>query len=103
VAQRKWANANPFQALNGVNNASNFFRKTLKALEGGWIFQGKNKHKVKLDPTRPEAVHPTHLAELPSRISEKKKVQKYLEFHHSFFESLGILLLKKEDHYRARV
>jgi hypothetical protein len=35
LAQRKWANANPFEALNGEDKASDFLGKALKALEGG--------------------------------------------------------------------
>jgi hypothetical protein len=57
ATQRKRGDANSFKALNGEDNASDFLRKGLEALEGGWIFQGKNKHKVKINPTRPEAGH----------------------------------------------
>ncbi len=57
TTQRKWACANPFEALNGEDNASNFLRKALEALEGGWIFQWKKKHKVKIEPACPEIGH----------------------------------------------
>jgi hypothetical protein len=57
ATQRKWVDANPFEALNGEDDASNFLRKALEALEGGWIFQGKKKHKVKIDPTCPKVSH----------------------------------------------
>jgi hypothetical protein len=49
ATQRKWADANPFKALNGEDDVSDFLRKALEALEGGWIFQGKKKQKVKID------------------------------------------------------
>jgi hypothetical protein len=35
TAQRKWADANPFEALNGEDNTSDFLRKAPKALDGG--------------------------------------------------------------------
>ncbi|CAK9210701.1 unnamed protein product [Sphagnum troendelagicum] len=35
AAERKWADANPFEALNGEDNAFDFLKKTPKALEGG--------------------------------------------------------------------
>jgi hypothetical protein len=38
VVQRKWADANPFEALNREDDSSNFLRKILEDLEGGWIF-----------------------------------------------------------------
>lgn len=47
--QRKWADTNLFKALNGEGNASDFLRKALEALNGSWIFQGKKKHKVKIE------------------------------------------------------
>jgi hypothetical protein len=47
--------ANPFEALNREDDVSDFFRKALKTLKGGWIFQGKNKHKIKIELTRSEA------------------------------------------------
>jgi hypothetical protein len=46
ATQRKWADANPFKALNGEDDVSDFLKKTPEALEGGWIFQGKKKQKV---------------------------------------------------------
>jgi hypothetical protein len=61
AAQKKRVHTNPFEALNGEDNSSNFFRKALKALEKGWIFQGRKKHKVKIEPTCLEADHPPHL------------------------------------------
>jgi hypothetical protein len=39
--QGKWVDLNPFEALNGENESSNFLRKVPEKLEGGWIFQGK--------------------------------------------------------------
>jgi hypothetical protein len=42
-AQGKWANLNPFEVLNGENEHSDFLRKILEELEGGWTFQGKKK------------------------------------------------------------
>jgi hypothetical protein len=41
--QGKWADLNPFEALNGENESSNFLKKILKKLKGGWTFQGKKK------------------------------------------------------------
>jgi hypothetical protein len=38
-AQGKWADLNPFEALNEENQSSDFLRKILKELEGGWTFQ----------------------------------------------------------------
>ncbi|CAM6014103.1 unnamed protein product [Sphagnum balticum] len=36
-------------------------QESLEALEGGWIFQGKNKHNIKIDLTCPEADHQPQL------------------------------------------
>jgi hypothetical protein len=36
--QGKWVDLNPFEALNGENESSNFLRKILEELEGGWTF-----------------------------------------------------------------
>jgi hypothetical protein len=72
-------------------------------LEGGWIFQGKKKHKVKIEPTRPGAGHPPHLAALPCKTLGEKRGQKHSELHPSFFDSLGILLPTKAKYCRARI
>jgi hypothetical protein len=44
-AQGKWADVNPFEALNGENESSNFFKKIPKELKRRWTFQGKRKKK----------------------------------------------------------
>jgi hypothetical protein len=75
LAQRKWANANPFEVLNGEDKAFDFLKKALKALEGGWTFQGKKKHKVKTEPTHPTTGHPAHLNVLPGKTLGKRKVK----------------------------
>ncbi len=36
--QGKWADLNPFEALNEENENFIFLRKILKELEGGWTF-----------------------------------------------------------------
>jgi hypothetical protein len=38
--QGKWANLNPFEALNGENESSDFLRKVPEELKGGWTFKG---------------------------------------------------------------
>jgi hypothetical protein len=48
-AKGKWVDLNPFEALNEENESSNFLKKTLEELEGGWTFQGKKKNKVRID------------------------------------------------------
>jgi hypothetical protein len=61
-AQGKWADLNPFEALNGENESSNFLRKIPKELEGGWTFKGKKKNKVRIDIIRSKgdrSPHPT--------------------------------------------
>ncbi len=72
ATQRKWADANPFKALNGEDDASDFFRKAPEAPKGGWIFQGKKKHRVKIDLARPEAGHHPQLATLPNKTLGEK-------------------------------
>lgn len=103
VAQRKWVNANPFEALNGEENAFNFLKKALEALERGWIFQGKNKHKVRIELACPEVNHPSHIVALPGKTLGEKRGQKHSKFHHSFFDSLGIPLPKKIDYCKTRI
>lgn len=51
AAQRKWADANPFEALNGEDDASNFLRKAPEAPKGDWIFQGKKEVRNTLNST----------------------------------------------------
>lgn len=74
-AQRKWANAKPFEALNEEDKASDFLRKASKALEGGCTFQGKKKHKVKIEPTCLATGHLPHLDALPSKTLGKIEVR----------------------------
>jgi hypothetical protein len=66
--------------------------KTPKALEEGWTFHGKKKHKVKIATTHFTTGHPSQPDAPPSKVMGERKGQKQLELHHSFFESLGILL-----------
>jgi len=82
--------------MNGEEDTFDFFKKTSEALEGGWIFQGKKKHKVRIKPTCLKANHPSHLIALPCKIQGEKRGQKHLELHHSFFDSLGIPKPKKK-------
>jgi hypothetical protein len=42
-AQGKWADLNPFEALNGENESFDFLKKIAEELEGRWTFQGKKK------------------------------------------------------------
>jgi hypothetical protein len=49
-----WADLNPFEALNGENESSDFLRKIPEELEGGWTFHGKKKNKVRINTIRPE-------------------------------------------------
>jgi hypothetical protein len=41
--QGKWADLNPFEALNRENESSDVFKKISEELEGGWTFQGKQR------------------------------------------------------------
>ncbi len=41
LAQGKWADLNPFEALNKENESSDFLKKVSEELEGGWTFKGK--------------------------------------------------------------
>jgi len=43
LAQGKWADLNPFEALNGENESSDFLKKTIEEVEGGWTFQGNKR------------------------------------------------------------
>jgi hypothetical protein len=60
LAQGKWTDLNPFEALNGENERFNFFRKIPEKLKGGWTFQGKKKNKVKIDTIHPEGDQSPH-------------------------------------------
>jgi hypothetical protein len=62
LAQGKWADLNPFEALNGGNENSDFLRKIPEEIEGGWTFKGKKKNKVRIDIIHLEgdqSPHPT--------------------------------------------
>jgi hypothetical protein len=62
--------------LNEEAGALGFLKKTLEALEEGWTFQGKKKHKVKIVTTRPATGHPSQLDVLLAKVLEEKKGQK---------------------------
>jgi hypothetical protein len=38
LTQGKWVDLNPFEALDGENESSDFLKKILEELEGGWTF-----------------------------------------------------------------
>jgi hypothetical protein len=102
-AQGKWVDINPFEALNGENESSDFLRKIPEELEGGWTFKGKKKNKVRIDTIRLEGNQSPHLTSRASIAPWGKIGQMYLEFHQSFFTSLRILLPANADLCRARV
>ncbi|CAM6024278.1 unnamed protein product [Sphagnum balticum] len=71
--QGKWADANPFETLNKEAEALGFLKKTPEALEEGWIFQRKKKHKVKIATSRPTTGHLSQLyASLTKVLGEKR-------------------------------
>jgi hypothetical protein len=72
-SQGKWADANPFGTLNEDLGASGFLKKTLEALEEGWIFQGKNKHKVKIATQRATTGHPSQLDSSLTKVLGEKR------------------------------
>jgi hypothetical protein len=80
--------------LNKEAGTSNFLKKTPKALEEGWTFQGKKKHKVKIATTCFATSHLSQLDAPLAKVLSKMRGQKQSKLHHSFFESLGILLPK---------
>jgi hypothetical protein len=59
--------------LNKEAGTLGFLKKTLQALEEGWTFQGKKKHKVKIVTTRPTIGHPCQFDVLLAKILEEKK------------------------------
>jgi hypothetical protein len=62
--------------LNEEVGASGFLKKTPEALEEGWIFQGKKKHKVKIATTRPATDHPSQLDAPPTKVlGEKERLE----------------------------
>jgi hypothetical protein len=75
-SQGKWVNTNPFETLNEEARALGFFKKTSKALEEGWTFQGKKKHKVKITTTCPAIGHPSQLDDPPTKVLGEKRGQK---------------------------
>jgi hypothetical protein len=48
ATQRKWANANPFEALNGEDDASNFLKKAWKLWKEAGFSKGKISIRLKL-------------------------------------------------------
>jgi hypothetical protein len=103
LSPRKWEDANPFETLNTEDEASSFLIKASEALEGGWTFKGKKKHKIKIEPTRLTTNHPPHLDAPLGKILGENRGQKHSELHHSFFESLRILLPKRVEQGRAKI
>jgi hypothetical protein len=83
-SKEKWADANPFETLNKEVGVSGFLKKTSKALEEGWTFQEKKKHKVNKATTRLATAHLSQLVVLLVKVLGEKKSQKQSEFHHSF-------------------
>ncbi len=43
LAQGKWVDLNPFEALNEEIESFDFLGKISKELKGGWTFLGENK------------------------------------------------------------
>ncbi len=72
-SQGKWADANPFETLNGEVGALGFLKKTPEALEEGWIFQRKKKHKVKIATSCPATNHPSQLDVLLAKVLGEKR------------------------------
>jgi hypothetical protein len=64
--------------LNEEVGASSFLKKTPDALEEGWTFQGKKKHKVKIITTCLAIGHPSHLDPLLAKVLGKKEVRNNL-------------------------
>jgi hypothetical protein len=75
TSQRKWVYVNPFETLNGEDDAFDFLKKVSEVPEGGWIFQGKKKHIVKIDLARPKAGQQPQLVALPSKTLGKREVR----------------------------
>jgi hypothetical protein len=102
-ARGKWADLNPFEMLNGENERSDFLRKILEEIEGGWSFQAKKKNKERVDTIRPDSNQSPHPSTRASITPRGKRDQTYSELHQSFFTSLGIPLPTNVDLCRARV
>jgi hypothetical protein len=102
-AQGKWADLNPFEALNEENESSDFLRKIPKELKGGWTFQGKKKNKVRIDTIRLEGNGSPHPIARARITLGGERGQMYSELHQSFFTSLGIPLPTNADFCRTRV
>ncbi len=75
TAQRKWANVNPSEALNGEDDVFDFLKKVSEVPKGGWIFQGKKKHRVKIDLACLEAGQQPQLVTLLGKTLGKKEVR----------------------------
>jgi len=101
--QGKWVDANQFETLNKEVGALSLLKKTSEALEEGWTFQGKKKHKVKIATTRPTIGHPSQPNAPPAKVMGEKRGQKQLVLHRAFFESLRILLLEIAEQCKARI
>jgi hypothetical protein len=72
-SQGKWVDTNPFETLNEEAGALGFLKKTLEALEEGWTFQGKKKHKVKIATTHLATSHPSQLDVSLAKILGEKR------------------------------
>jgi hypothetical protein len=72
-------------------------------LEESWTFQGKKKHKVKITTTCPAIDHPSQLDAPPAKVLGEKRGKKQSKLHHSFFESLGILLSERAKQCKTRI
>jgi hypothetical protein len=101
--QGKWADLNPFEALNGENESSNFLTKNLRRAKGRMDIPRGKKNKVRIDTIRSEGDRSPHLIARASIAPKGKRGQMYSEFHQSFFTSLGIPLPANADLCRARV
>jgi len=99
----KWADLNPLEVLNGEIERSDFLRKILEEIEGGWTFQAKKKTKERVDTIHPESNQSPHPSTRASIVPGGKRGQMYSELHQSFFNSLGIPLPTNVDLCRARV
>jgi hypothetical protein len=59
--------------LNEEVGASCFLKKTSEALDEGWTFQGKKKHKVKITTTHLATGHPSHLDPSLAKVLGEKR------------------------------
>ncbi|CAK9861924.1 unnamed protein product [Sphagnum jensenii] len=94
---------NPFAGNFGGMRKTNFLQRQLKDPGEGWTFQGKRRMPVRLLSPRQDLAETSTRSPQSASMPGGKRGQTHSELHHSYFESLGILVPVDQEFCKARI